>query len=103
EKDCVTFNPLQRFAKIPSRKCFLSFKLIVRGTLNLHTTYSYTNLSACLPFITVRGFASTYFMECSTTIAKNLKPPRAVGKGPRILEVPLQRLSALTANNTLAS
>ncbi|GKF58329.1 hypothetical protein Tco_0171866 [Tanacetum coccineum] len=71
--------------KIPSWKCFSSFELIVRGTPNLHTTYSHTNLSACLPFITVRGFASTHFMECSMAIAKNLKPPRAVGNGPRKL------------------
>ncbi|GJT79644.1 hypothetical protein Tco_1053986 [Tanacetum coccineum] len=85
EKDYVTFNPLQRSAKIPSQKCFSSFELIVRGTPNLHTTYSHTNLSGCLPFITVRGFASTHFMECSMAIAKNLKPSRAIGKGPRML------------------
>ncbi|GJR22078.1 hypothetical protein Tco_0970605 [Tanacetum coccineum] len=81
EKDCVTFNPLQRSMKIPSQKCFSSFELIVRGTPNLHTMYSHTNLSACLPFITVRGFASTNFVECSTAIAKNLKPPGAIAKG----------------------
>ncbi|GJU34593.1 hypothetical protein Tco_1182947 [Tanacetum coccineum] len=89
EKDCVTFNPLQRSAKIPSRKCFSSFELIVRGTPNMHTTYSHINLSACLSFITVRGFASTHFMECSMAIAKNLKPPGVVIKGPRMLTPPM--------------
>ncbi|GKF14763.1 hypothetical protein Tco_0056225, partial [Tanacetum coccineum] len=74
-----------RFAKIPSWKCFSSFELIVRGTLYMNTTYSHMNLSVCLPFIVVRGFASIHFMELSTAIAKNLKPPRAVGKGPRML------------------
>nr|GEY04074.1 hypothetical protein [Tanacetum cinerariifolium] len=68
-----------RSVKIPTRKCFSSFELIVRGTPNLHTTYSHTNLSICLPLIVVIGFASTHFVECSIAIAKNLKPPRAVG------------------------
>ncbi|GJR43105.1 hypothetical protein Tco_1311208 [Tanacetum coccineum] len=85
EKDCVTFNPLQRSANIPSRKCFSSLELIVRGTPNLHTTYFQTNLSACFPFIVVRSFASTHFVECSTAIVKNFKPSGAVGKGPRML------------------
>ncbi|GKD41303.1 hypothetical protein Tco_1261510, partial [Tanacetum coccineum] len=93
-----------RFAKIPSRKCFSSFELIVCGTPNLHTTYSYTNLSACLPLIVVIGFSSTHFVECSTAIAKNLKPPGAIAPCiSYILESLLQRLGALMANNIPAS
>nr|GEX50074.1 hypothetical protein [Tanacetum cinerariifolium] len=78
------FDLSKRSAKNPYQKCFSSFELIVRGTPNLHTTYSYTNLSACLPFITIRGFASTHFMECSMAIAKNLKPPGAIGRNLRV-------------------
>ncbi|GJY81432.1 retrovirus-related pol polyprotein from transposon TNT 1-94 [Tanacetum coccineum] len=85
KKDCVTFNPLQISVNMPSQKCFLSFELIIHGTLNLHTMYSHTNLSACLSLIVVRGFASTHFMECSIGIAKIFKPLGAIGKGPRML------------------
>ncbi|GJY12391.1 hypothetical protein Tco_0381700 [Tanacetum coccineum] len=72
-------------AKIPSLKCFSSFELTVCATLNLHIMYSYTNFCACLQFIVVSGFASTHFVECSTNITRNFKPPRAIGRGPRIL------------------
>ncbi|GKA67594.1 hypothetical protein Tco_0767511 [Tanacetum coccineum] len=66
-------------ANMPSLKCFSSFELIVRGAPNLHIMYSHANFSTCLPFIVVSGFASTHFVECSTAIAKNFKPPGAVG------------------------
>nr|GEW16607.1 hypothetical protein [Tanacetum cinerariifolium] len=85
EKDCVIFNPLQRSANMPSLKCLSSFELIIYGTPNLHTTYSHTNLSMCLAFAVVRGFASIHFVECSMAIAKNFSPPGAVGRGPRIV------------------
>ncbi|GKE77572.1 reverse transcriptase domain-containing protein [Tanacetum coccineum] len=56
----------------------------VEGTPNLHTTYSHTNFSTCLSFMVVRGLASTHFVECSTAIARNCKPPGAIGSVPRI-------------------
>ncbi|GJU05443.1 hypothetical protein Tco_1121873 [Tanacetum coccineum] len=81
-----------------------SFELIVRGTLNLHTTYSHTNLSACLPLMVVIGFAFTHFVECSMAISKNLKPPGAIAPSiSHSLESLLQRLGALTTNNITAS
>ncbi|GJY40498.1 hypothetical protein Tco_0427768, partial [Tanacetum coccineum] len=76
--------PYKRSANIPSLKCFSSFELIIRGTPNLHTTYSHTNFSTCLPLMVVRGLASTHFVECSTAIARNSKPPGAIGSGPII-------------------
>ncbi|GJX01119.1 hypothetical protein Tco_0185032 [Tanacetum coccineum] len=79
EKDCVIFNPLQRSANMPSLKCFSSFEPIVRGTPNMHIMYSHANFFACLPFIVVSGFASTHFIECSTAMARNFKPPGASG------------------------
>ncbi|GJS83028.1 hypothetical protein Tco_0749569 [Tanacetum coccineum] len=87
KKDCVTFNPLQISANMPSRKCFSSFELIIHGTPNLHTMYSHINLSACLSLIVVRGFASTHFVECSIGIAKIFKPQGAIGKGPRMTSI----------------
>nr|GEW40176.1 hypothetical protein [Tanacetum cinerariifolium] len=47
--------------------------------------YSYTNQSACLLLLVVKGFASTYFVECAMAIAKNFKRLEAVGKGLRML------------------
>ncbi|GKD05757.1 hypothetical protein Tco_1180731, partial [Tanacetum coccineum] len=38
----------------------------------------------CLAFLTVMGLASTHFVECSTAIARNCRPPGAIGSGPRI-------------------
>ncbi|GJW31261.1 hypothetical protein Tco_0051293 [Tanacetum coccineum] len=51
----------------------------------MHMMCSRTNFSACLPFVVVRGLASTYLVECSTTIAKNFIFPGAVGRGLKIL------------------
>ncbi|GJU71076.1 hypothetical protein Tco_1262481 [Tanacetum coccineum] len=81
----LTHAAALKSANIPSLYSLSSFELIVFGTLNLHTTCSHANFSACLPFIVVRGFASTYLVECSTAIARNFKFPGAVDRGPRML------------------
>ncbi|GJS02266.1 hypothetical protein Tco_0318774 [Tanacetum coccineum] len=46
---------------------------------------SHANFSSCLPFVIVKGFASTHFVECSTAMARNFKLPMALGRGPRML------------------
>nr|GEY33997.1 hypothetical protein [Tanacetum cinerariifolium] len=84
-KDCVIFNPLQKYVNMPSWKFLSSFELIVRGTPNLHNICSHVNFSTCLSFVIVKGFASTYFVECSTVMARNFKLLVAAGRGHMML------------------